>query len=103
MQIICAVNGPAVALQTNLVQAAAAAGTVKQFFPSEFGIFGAVGAACAAWPCWVLCLEVTLCKVFIFCISSGARQGLRLPVTCVRVEGSYNFRCCPVRHRAAEV
>ena len=49
VQIICAVNGPAVALQTNLVQAAATAGTVKQFFPSEFGIFGAVGAPCAAW------------------------------------------------------
>ena len=48
-QIICAVNGPAVALQTNLVQAAATAGTVQQFFPSEFGILGAVGAARAAW------------------------------------------------------
>ena len=49
-QIICAVNEPVVALQTNLVQAAATAGNVKQFFPSEFGIFGAVGAARAAWP-----------------------------------------------------
>ncbi|KAK9826082.1 hypothetical protein WJX81_000383 [Elliptochloris bilobata] len=41
--IICAVNGKGVELQSNLVQAAAAAGTVKQFFPAEFGIYGAVG------------------------------------------------------------
>ena len=37
------VNGPGVATQTKLVAAAKEAGTIKQFMPSEFGVFGAVG------------------------------------------------------------
>lgn len=36
-------NGPGVATQTKLVAAAKEAGTIKQFMPSEFGVFGAVG------------------------------------------------------------
>jgi len=54
-QIICVVTREATEAQVNLVHAAAAAGNVKQFFPSEFGILGAVGPpwaarhACAAY------------------------------------------------------
>ena len=36
-------NGPALAQQTKLVDAAKQAGTIKQFFPSEFSAFGAIG------------------------------------------------------------
>ena len=43
MQVISAVNGPALALQTKLVAAAKEAGTIKQFMPSEFSAFGAIG------------------------------------------------------------
>lgn len=42
-QVISAVNGPALAQQTALVEAAKQAGTIKQFIPSEFSAFGAVG------------------------------------------------------------
>ena len=58
VQIICAVNGKGVELQINLVQAAATAGNVKQFFPAEFGIYGAVGAACLVLPCALLVLTL---------------------------------------------
>ena len=37
-------NGPALGLQTRLVAAAKEAGTIKQFIPSEFSAFGAIGA-----------------------------------------------------------
>ena len=43
VQVISAVNGPALALQTKLVTAAKEAGTIKQFMPSEFSAFGAIG------------------------------------------------------------
>lgn len=43
MQVISAVNGPALAQQTKLVDAAKQAGTIKQFFPSEFSAYGAIG------------------------------------------------------------
>ena len=36
-------NGPALAQQTKLVEAAKQAGTIKQFFPSEFSAYGAIG------------------------------------------------------------
>jgi hypothetical protein len=41
--VISAVNGPALAQQTKLVDAAKQAGTIKQFFPSEFSAYGAIG------------------------------------------------------------
>ena len=43
LQVISAVNGPVLALQTKLVAAAKEAGTIKQFIPSEFSAFGAIG------------------------------------------------------------
>jgi hypothetical protein len=43
VQVISAVNGPALEKQSRLVVAAKEAGTIKQFFPSEFSCFGAVG------------------------------------------------------------
>ena len=43
VQVISAVNGPALAQQTALVEAAKQAGTIKQFIPSEFSAYGAVG------------------------------------------------------------
>ncbi|CAL8470597.1 g10139 [Coccomyxa elongata] len=43
--VVSVVNGPGVATQTKLVAAAKEAGTIKQFMPSEFGVFGAVGEA----------------------------------------------------------
>lgn len=43
VQVISAVNGPALAQQTKLVEAAQKAGSIKQFIPSEFSAFGAVG------------------------------------------------------------
>ncbi len=36
-------NGPALAQQTKLVEAIKQAGTIKQFFPSEFSAYGAIG------------------------------------------------------------
>lgn len=41
--MVSAVNGPGLAAQTKLVAAAKEAGTIKQFMPSEFSAFGAVG------------------------------------------------------------
>ena len=49
-QIICVVTREATEAQVNLVHAAAAAGNVKQFFPSEFGILGAVGPPLGSPP-----------------------------------------------------
>ena len=45
-QVVSAVNGPALLLQLNLVEAAKkAANPTLQFIPSEFSAFGAVGAS----------------------------------------------------------
>jgi hypothetical protein len=44
LQVVSAVNGPALDQQTRLVAAAKEAGTIKQFVPSEFSAFGAIGA-----------------------------------------------------------
>lgn len=72
-QIICVVTREATEAQVNLVQAAATAGTVKQFFPSEFGILGAVGASMDRLP---RCLyQMTERTVHCIPCSSPARTG----------------------------
>lgn len=80
--MVSAVNGPGLAAQTKLVAAAKEAGTIKQFMPSEFSAFGAVGEfrsiqAAASTACFLQDRQPhrqSICDLFNMQCTAGIHQ-----------------------------